>query len=143
MSTKTHYFTGPCKWAKLKVPDEYRGEKKWKVNVYLTKDSQKLLKQTGVPLKLREDDDGIYVTFSRPTEKTYNRDGKDETVQFSPPKVFDGELNEIDDLIGNGSIITAKVSVFPDKGSGPSHRLEAVRVDKLVKYEEKTEEEVF
>ena len=138
--TKTYYFTGPCKWAKLYQPDDYKGDKRWKINVYLNKETKKLLKESGVQLKIREDDDGEFVVFSRPVERQY----QDETKEFKPPKIFDKELVEIEDLIGNGSVITAKISVF-DTAKGTGHRLEAIRVDNLVKYEENQtdETEVF
>ena len=138
--TKTYYFTGPCKWAKVYQPDDYKGDKRWKINVYLNKETKKLLKESGVQLKIREDDDGEFVVFSRPVERQY----QDETKEFKPPKIFDKELVEIEDLIGNGSVITAKISVF-DTAKGTGHRLEAIRVDNLVRYEENQtdESEVF
>lgn len=129
--TKTYYVTGPCKWAKIKTPDDYKGDKRWKVNVYLNKETKKTVKETGVPFKIKEDEDGEYVCFSRPVEKMH----KEELKTFEPPKVFDTDLNEIDDLIGNGSVVTAKISVF-DTAKGPGHRLEALRVESLVHYEE-------
>lgn len=134
--TKTYYFTGPCKWAKVYQPDDYKGDKKWKVNVYLNKETKKQLKEAGVQLKIREDEDGEFVVFSRPVERQY----QDEVKFFEPPKIFNKELEKIEDLIGNGSVITAKISVF-DTAKGTGHRLEAIRVDSLVKYEENQTEE--
>ena len=131
MSTKYMYFTGLCKWAKLQTPDEYNGEKKWKINVYLTKNEQKQFKESGLKLKLKEDDDGVYVTFSRPLEVKYPNG---DVREFQAPEVIDAELNPIDTLIGNGSTVTAKVEVF-DSNFGIAHRLDKVRVDNLVKYE--------
>lgn len=134
--TKTYYFTGPCKWAKVYQPDDYKGDKKWKVNLYLNKETKKLLKDSGVQLKIRDDEDGEFVVFSRPVERQY----QDEVKFFEPPKIFNKELEKIEDLIGNGSVITAKISVF-DTAKGTGHRLEAIRVDNLVKYEENQTEE--
>lgn len=134
--TKTYYFTGPCKWAKVYQPDDYKGDKKWKVNLYLNKETKKLLKDSGVQLKIRDDEDGEFVVFSRPVERQY----QDELKFFEPPKIFNKELEKIEDLIGNGSVITAKISVF-DTAKGTGHRLEAIRVDNLVKYEENQTEE--
>lgn len=137
MSTKkTYYITGPCKWAKLITPDEYKGEKKWTINVYLNKETKKQVKDTGVAFKIREDEDGEYVIFTRSMEKLFKKDGKNEVVEFGPPELFDKDLNKLDCLIGNGSIVTAKINVFNDT----AHRLEAVRVDNLVKYKQSTEE---
>jgi hypothetical protein len=123
------YFSGPCKWAKVREPDDYQGDKKWKVDVYLNKDELKQLKASGLSLKIREDDDGKFVQFSRSVEKEI----KGELIKFDPPKVLDKELNPIDSLVGNGSTVTAKIAVF-DTAKGKGHRLEALRVDELIEF---------
>ena len=134
--TKFYYFTGPCKWAKVYTPDDYKGEKKWKINLYLNKDTKKTLRETEVPLKIREDEDGEYVVFSRPVSRQF----KDELKEFTPPKVIDKDHEGITALIGNGSTVTVKISVF-DTSKGAAHRLEAVRVDNMIEYEEQEQEE--
>lgn len=129
--SKFHYFTGPCKWAKVYDPDEYNGERKWKIDVFLNKNEIKSLKESGLKLKVKEDEEGLkFVTFSRPVVKEI----KGEMVDFDPPKVLDKDHNPITDLIGNGSLVTAKVLVY-NSAMGPGHRLEAVRVDNLVSYD--------
>lgn len=139
MSTQTYYFTGKCKWAKLATPDEFRGQTKYKINLYLDKKGLRELNESGVRLEVREDTDGKYVGFSRPESKTM----KDELVELGPPWVLeekDGE--EVDfanpERIGNGSTVTCKVSVY-DTRMGKGHTLEAVRVDNLVEYTGETE----
>lgn len=129
MSVKYEYFTGPCKWAKLSTPDEFRGEKKWKLNLYLDKTTKSQLKKSGLQLKIREDEDGEYITLTRPVQKEFDDGVKD----FEPPKILDKEHNPLDVLLGNGSKVTAKVLVY-DSAMGKGHRLEAVRVDDLVEY---------
>lgn len=130
MSSKLYYFTGPCKWAKVYEPDDYNGEKKWKIDVFLDKNSLKDLKATGCKLKVKEDEDGKkFVTFNRPVVKEIKGEMKD----FEPPKVLDKDHNPITDLIGNDSTVTVKVQVY-DTQMGPGHRLEAVRVDNLIPY---------
>jgi hypothetical protein len=134
-----------CKWPKLVEPDSYQdGPKKYKINVYLDAKGRRELNESGARLRVKEDDDGKYVQFSRPVEKTI----KDEAVTLGPPWVLinkDGEEVDFDDpsKIGNGSIVTCKVSVY-DTRMGKGHTLEAVRVDDLKEYvpeENKTEGE--
>jgi len=123
------YFEGPCKWAKIKDPDDYQGVKRWKIDQYLTKEGFKQLKESGLSLKIRQDDDGKYVSFSRSVEKEI----KGEVVKFDPPKILDKELNTLDALVGNGSTVTTKIIVF-DTAKGKGHRLEAVRVNELIEF---------
>lgn len=132
MSSKYLYFTGPCKWAKVYEPDEFNGEKKWKIDVYLNKAGLKDLKDSGLKLKVREDDEGNrYVTFNRPLFKEI----KGELKEFEPPRILDADgKTPITDLIGNDSIVTVKVQAY-DTSMGMGHRLEAVRVDELKRYE--------
>lgn len=136
MSTKFLYFTGPCKWAKLKTPDEYNGVKKWKINVYLNKNELKQLKDSGLRLKVKEDEDGSFVTFNRDVEKDFGG----EVKSFEPPQILDSSNEPIDVLVGNGSTVTAKVAVF-DSAMGKAHRLEKVRIDNLVEFVQEEEGE--
>ena len=125
-------FTGTTKWAKgLKEIDEYKGVGRWKCQLYLTDESFKKLKTTGVPLKVREDDDGKYVVFKRPQQIKV----KDDIIELEPPRVFDSDGKPFDDniFIGNGSTLTVKVMIY-DTPLGKAHRLEKVRVDNLIEY---------
>lgn len=134
MSTAYYKFTGKCKWAKLVEPDDFKGQKKWKINLYLDKAGQRQLNESEARLSLKTDDDGKYVTFSRPIQKKI----KDEIIEQGPPwvlHVVDGEEQDFEDptKIGNLSTVTCKISVF-DTQMGKGHQLEAVRVDELVEY---------
>lgn len=139
MSTQTYYFTGKCKWAKLAEPDEFRGQEKYKINLYLDKKGLRELNESGARLEVQEDTDGKYVRFSRPVRKKM----KDEMVELGPPWVLEDKEGEEADFekperIGNGSTVTCKVSVY-DTQMGKGHTLEAVRVDTLVEYTGETE----
>jgi hypothetical protein len=126
-----HYFSGTCQWAKLKEPDEYNGEKKWKIDLFMERDELKALKATGVTLKVRENEEGRkYVSFNRPVLKEI----KGELREFDPPKLFDHAHQPLDCLVGNGSKVTVKIETYDTK-MGMGHRLLAVRVDELVPYE--------
>lgn len=129
MSTKFHYFAGKAKWAQVYKGNGDDKYESWKINVYLTPDSWEEFKATGLQLEQRFDEEGSYVTFRR----RYNQIIKKELVEFDPPKVVDADGNETTALIGNGSDVVVKVSVF-DTRKGPGHRLEAIKIVKLVEY---------
>lgn len=127
MATKYYYLSGKCKWAKLRKPDDKYNN--FQLPLYLDKKSLELYNTLGLGLKVREDDEGTFVTFKRPVAKMI----KTELVEFGPPKVLNADNTEFDGLVGNGSEVTAKISVY-DTFKGPGHRLETVRVEKLVEY---------
>jgi len=129
-----HYFSGTCQWAKLKEPDEFNGEKKWKIDLFMDKGELAEYKKSGLKLKIKEDDGGNkFVTFNRPVLKEI----KGELKEFEPPKLFDKDHTPIDVLVGNGSKVTVKVESYDTK-MGTGHRLLAVRVDELVEYSKPT-----
>ena len=127
MATTYHYFTGKTKWAKVRKPDPKYDN--FQVPLYLDDASKAEFAKTGLRLRFKSDEDGEFVTFRRPVSKMF-KDG--ETV-FGPPAVENPDGTEFEGLIGNGSTLTVKVSVY-DSAMGKGHRLEAVRVDELVEY---------
>lgn len=127
MSTQNIYLTGTVKWAKVRTPDEKYND--YKINLYPDKNSLTLIKESGVQVQPKEDEDGMYYTFRRKHEQLIKR----ELKTWGPPKVLKSDNTEFEGLIGNGSGVTAKVSVF-DTIKGKGHRLEVVRVDNLIEY---------
>lgn len=127
MASSYYYLSGKAKWAKLFKPDEKY--KNWQIQVYLDDASMKTYDESGMTMQKKQDDDGVFVTFRRPEAKVI----RDELVKFSPPEVLDSEGNKSDQLVGNGSEVTIKVIVY-DTMKGKGHRLEAVKVNKLVPY---------
>lgn len=131
MSGRFVFFTGPCKWAMLDTPDQ--AYNCYKITQYLDKENQKKFHDAGLKLEFKTDDDGTFVTFRRYIDKLL--DGMPE----KPAKlIHDGEGNytPFDGLIGNGSIVTTKIEVYPlKKMKGSGHRLTAVAVENLVPYE--------
>jgi hypothetical protein len=122
-----HDFTGIAKWAKVKTPEEFRGTSKYSIDLYLDKDELSRFRGLDLAVKIRKDDSGTFVKLSRYTEKEF----KGERVTFEAPKLwYNGEA--FDGLIGNGSKVTCRVTVYGDKVK--AHRLEAVRIDELVEY---------
>lgn len=122
-----HDFSGIAKWAKVKTPEEFRGTSKYSLDLYLDHAQLEDFRDLGTSVKIRKDDEGSFVKLSRYTEKEF----KGEKVLYEAPKVWkDGEAFE--GLIGNGSKVTCRVSVYGDKIK--AHRLEAIRIDELVEY---------
>lgn len=131
MASKYYYLSGKAKWARLFTPDDKY--KNYKIDLALDDKSKEVFVDSGMTMQAKTQDDGIYVTFRRPEAKLI----KNEMVKFDPPLVTDGDGNKVEALVGNGSDVTIKVVVY-DTVKGKGHRLEAVRVDKLIPYE-KTE----
>lgn len=132
MATKYVYLSGKTKWAKVRKPDDKYNN--FQVPLYLNPESMKVYDTLGLSLSKKEDEEGTFVTFKRPVSKLI----KNELVNFGPPKVVNADNSEFDGLIGNGSEVTVKVAVY-DTMKGPGHRLESVRVEKLVEYIRPTE----
>jgi hypothetical protein len=130
-STKLYYFRGVAKWVKAKTPDKKYGH--YTLDLYPDDESLVLFKDSGLGLKLREDADGVFFKLRREPIRVIAGDA----VNIGPPKLFikdeNGEVIEFDDLIGNGSKVVAKVSVYPTQ-KGPGHRLESLLVEDLVVY---------
>lgn len=134
MATKTYLFTGKTKWAKVRKPDETYDN--YQIPVYLDDENMNLFKDSGIQTKIKEDDDGEFVTFKR-RHSEFNYAKKEQQVN-GPPEVFlknaDGTYEPWPDgLIGNGSTVTVKVDVY-DTRNGKGHRLLSVGVDDLVEY---------
>lgn len=127
MATRYLYLTGKAKWARVHKPDEKYHN--YSVQLYLDKASSKAFSESGLGLSVKEDEDGKYIKLRRPEAKLM----KGEMVEFGPPKIIDKNKKPFDGAIGNGSDVTAKIAVY-DTIKGPGHRLEAIRVDKLVEY---------
>ncbi len=127
MATSYHYLHGTTKWAKLRKPDEKYSN--FQLPLYMDDKSWDLFGTLGLGLKRRTDEDGEYAVFKRPVSKLI----KNEVVEFGPPKVLNADNSEFDGLVGNGSEVTIKICVY-DTIKGPGHRLESVRVEKLVEY---------
>lgn len=129
MATKTFYFSGTCKWAKLNKPDTKYNN--FGIDLYLDEKSWDAFKKSELQLKVKKDDDGSFVSFKRPVSKLI----KGELVDFGKPEMLDAGGQPMDNeiLVGNGSEVTCKVVVY-DSAKGKGHRLEAVRVDNLIEY---------
>ena len=161
MGTSIHNLRGKAYYAKLNIPDEYSGDKRW-VMAFAPNDLNEL-KATGVQLKVRDETDNIpykHVILRRPTQKLI----RDDLVVFTPPAIFhsDGSpmrryVDEVGvpvysfvkgdgtvvtqvgeaPIIGNDSDVEVRLAVY-DTQQGKGHRLEAVTIHNLVEYEKNT-----
>lgn len=134
MATQYVNFQGKSKWAKLHKPSQFD---KWSVDLYLDEAQVERFKSYKTKTVLRKDDDGYYVSFSRPTEKLI----RGKRTALHPPTVTDKEGKPFGNVpIGNGSDLTITCELYgytPPQSKDKLHaiRLFAVRVDDLVVFE--------
>lgn len=132
METKFPTFKGKCKWCRVFQPNKWR---KWSLDLYLDNEQVEKFKALETMNHVKKDDDGYFVTLSRPVEKE-SRFGK--KVGFNPPVVVDKDGNNFPPTpIGNGSDLTCTLEhySYKDPSSGKTKyaiRLYAVRVDNLI-----------
>jgi len=132
---KTKYITveGPVKWAHhlFKEGMDTKFGEKFTLQMYPDAKSKLVLKEAGYRGKWHEDEDGEWTKFSRDNKKQF----ADRVEEFGPPTVTDGAGRPWDSsvIIGNGSVCSAQLEVFPSK-YGVGSRLMEVRVIEHVPY---------
>lgn len=141
-------FRGKASWARVYEGnhDEYGGKEFYKISVDMDEESVARFLKSGLRLQLKESEESgedSVVTFRRDIHpKTgVGKNGKPYSLGGGPPKVTDEDGDEITDLIGNGSEVEVKVERYPSKIGKFGHRLEAVKVIDLVKYEKPEDDE--
>ena len=157
MATKWINVKGTVSWAQVYEPDEYAGDKRWKVTFYPANGEEwETLRKAGVQLEAKEDKEGKkYVNLRRSVKRLYG----DDVTFFTPPTITgavsvqyldkatgkpvrsykkgDGtEVEVIGEkvLIGNGSVVMVNIAVY-DTQKGKGHRFEAMKVLDLVSYD--------
>lgn len=160
MATKYGKIKGLVNWAKVYEPDVAFADSKWKMDFYpLDETEWAVVDNLGLSMRKRDDEemDMKYIKLSRPTEKKY----KNELTAFCPIRITaqdgttiqdthdkDGKVLKsfriLDDpertsigervLIGNGSEIEVEVIAY-DTSVGRGHRIEAIKIRELVKYD--------
>ena len=135
MANDYMYLSGKSKWARLTQPNKWG---KWAVDLYMDQENiakVKALKAKGLMNKIKMDDDGEFCTLSRPTHKEFIPGTKEA---MSPVAILGKDGNPVGDVpIGNGSDLTCKMVVYPFGPKGDrkvAMRLEAVRIDNLIKF---------
>lgn len=147
MAQKTFVFEGEAYWSKVYEghADEYNGEEFYKITVALTDESWAIFNKSGLKLKAKpvskEEPNKLGIQFKRNVEPKVFKDktGGYTEIGGGAPSVVDanGHVMTADQLIGNTSKVQVKVMAYRPK-KNPSmvgHRLEAIKVLKLVPYE--------
>lgn len=127
MATKFYKFYGDAKWAKVLTPDEKYDN--YALDLFMDGKSFELFKKSGLQLKIKENEDGKYVSLRRPTKKLI----KGDLVDFGPPPMVDALGRPFAELVGNGSKVAVEVAVY-DTQKGKGHRMEKVHVLEHVPY---------
>jgi hypothetical protein len=129
-------LSGEARWAKVHKPDakyHYYG-----LELKPDEASLRVLMAAGITtIKASKDGEGYYSFKRRPDANIWvNR----VQQKAGAPVVVDAEGKPTKDLIGNGSTVTISVETYPydnTYGKGVGCRLDAVRIDKLVVFEDK------
>ena len=85
---------GRCRWASVSSPNTTY-EPIYSIQVEIPEDQYLDFKERGFPVI--QDDDEYYMKITR---KVSTQNGKNK-----PPRLFDSKKNEVDVLIGNGSLV--------------------------------------
>lgn len=166
MATNWINIKGRAAWVQAYEPDEYSGDKRWKMALYPFDENEwKKFDNSGLMLEKKEDAKGNkFITLRRSVRRVFPSD--DEATYFSPPEIT-GAVNvsyinaetkqkvktykksdkiEISTLgdqkpIGNDSVVVASIAVY-DTAKGKGHRWESLNVLDLVEYSSDNKEEV-
>lgn len=123
-------------WAKVigpARPTKYNPDGEWSVDLSVTPELKKALKEHGLSKKIKnnEDDRGDYVTFRRKGKKTDGTDAKPIQIVDHHGEQWDGKT-----LIGNGSTVNASVIFEPFRSDDSKFQMKlmALQVWNLIKY---------
>lgn len=160
-------FQGKARWMKhLYTPDNAFGASKYKAGIWVSKETADQIKKAGVQKKVKEDEKGPWIEFTRDEVKVM----KGQPVFFTPPILEDKNgasiISYVDEygktvksyndpakktsikkqgeniLIGNDSDVQLTVAVF-DTMKGKGQRLESVRILDLIEYRPEGEQTSF
>lgn len=130
MSTKYKKFTGFIGWNHLVEPDDYLGEKKWKMDFY--PDDIQGLKDMGSKLRPKTDDKG---TFIRPT-RNYSKVFDGVEKMFDAPKITLSDNTAFNlKYIPKRSRIEADLCFYDAGKFGTGTRLQSVKILELAEEE--------
>ena len=137
--TRFVFVKGKTKWFRSHLPDPWN---KYKHVLYPDQESLELLRDLqaqGMKNPIKKDEDGWYVTLSRPASKEI----RGKVVGFTPPEVLmaDGVTPLRDTMVGNGSDVTTKLEVYkhktPGGGEAVAARWLSSRIDNLIPFDGK------
>lgn len=135
------YLQGKVSWVKYITPDPLYN--KWSVTLHPDTESlEKIrdLQSQGVKNLVKKDEDGYYVSFSRPTERKI----KGKVIGMTAPVVLNAEGVPLDGVaIGNGSDGTVKLEVYshstPSGGKAKAARWAGLKIDNLIPFNKDTD----
>ena len=126
MGTTEHTIEGIASWAKITVPDDFNGVKRWKINIAMDDANLKIYKASGCRVGVKDEENGPTVSLSKKCEAP-----KWATTWEAPKVTLNGA--DFDGLIGNGSKVKVSFSVY-DTSMGKGHRLGNIDILDLVPY---------
>lgn len=137
MATEYVYVKGKANWVKPDKPNKFG---KWAHQLYPDTESLEKINsliERGLKNRLAKDEDGYYISFSRPQNMTV----KGKIVGMAPPEILEADgKTPLKHLVGNGSDVTVKLECYPYNIPGSSikglaARWASMRVDNLIPYE--------
>ncbi len=138
--TETVYVQGKVSWFRNKTPNQWN---KYAVQIHPNvKDLEVIreLQSQGLKNVIKKDDDGYYISFTRPVTKEY-QSGRIQS--YAPPTVTDKDGNIYEGQVGNGSDATLKLEVYehatPGGKKAKAARWVSARIDNLVPFETETD----
>ncbi len=130
------YIRGKLKWVRTTAVNPWG---KYTCTIYPLPEDLEIIRNLqaeGVKNLIKKDDDGYYVTYSRPSEKT---DKNGRKFGLAPVEIMDKDGQPFLGNVGNCSDGTVKLEVYqhgtPSGGKAKAARLMAIRIDELVPYE--------
>jgi hypothetical protein len=140
MASRTEHVNiqGKVKWFRYKQPNKFG---KWSHDMYPNNEGVEKIRELqakGLKNVLKKDDEGYYITFSRPT----SREMRGKVIGFTPPLIFgpDGVTQTHED-VGNGSDVTTKLEVYSYGGGhtginkGIAARWLSSKIDNLIPFD--------
>lgn len=135
------YVQGKLSWVKYITPDPLYN--KWSVTIHPNEEGMEIIRdlQTkGVKNQWKKDEDGYYISFSRPADRKI----KGKVIGMAPPVVLDKDGNPLEDTaIGNGSDGTLKLEIYshptPSGGKAKAARWASVKIDNLIPFNKDTD----
>ncbi len=136
--TERIFVSGKVKYINAAIPNKWN---KWTICLYLDKESYELIlklkEEKNIKNVLGKDEDGYYMSFSRPTSMQ-TRKGK--IIPFSPPIILDADgVTQLSNaVLGAASDVEVKLEFYaysvPGSGERKDYavRWEALRVITLV-----------
>lgn len=136
MGATQYYFSGKAEWAKVypENKDSYKGKTFYSLDLIVPDSEADRFRATGSQHKPKKESEG----FSR-LKLRRNEDNPVNDEWGGPPQVIiedkdnPGNYIPFKELIGNGSEVTVKLTVY-DSGDGKGTRMDVVRVDEWVEY---------